>query len=178
MAIDPDVVSEMLAVAAAADTTDSQGKAYEALARYLFEQVPGCIVESDITNEFKSEQIDLAVGNSRLPEGLPLLAPVALVECKDWSHPVDSKTVGYFINICAGRRVELGILMAANGITGDPKDLSYAHSLGMAAAPRGVTVIVITGEDVSALSSTEDFVELLSRRFLRAVATGAVGFPD
>lgn len=178
MSIDPGTVRALLLNASAAPTMDAKGKAYEELAEYLFSEVPGCIVERNIVNKFKSEQVDLAVGNARVPDGLPLLAPVILVECKDWSAHVDSNTVGYFINICAGRKVELGVLMAANGITGDPDDLSHAHSLGMAAAPRGVTIIVITTDDIVALNGTGAFVELLNRRFLRAVASGAVGFPD
>ena len=178
MPIEHERVVELLDLAANAETTDAQGKAYEDLAAYLFSQVPGCIVERNVTNKFYTEQVDLAIGNSRLPEGLPLLAGVILIECKDWSQPVDSKTLGYFINICAGRNVELGLLMAANGITGDADDLSHAHSLGMAAGPRGVSVIVVTTAEIASLQSTDEFVELLSRRYLRAVASGAIGFPD
>ena len=71
---------------------------------------PGCFAERDISSFFGAEQIDIAVGNPRLPEGLAWLSMVLLVECLDWARPVDSKTVGYFINILAGRSVEAGIL--------------------------------------------------------------------
>jgi hypothetical protein len=169
-------LSDLLYAAAAAPHTDAQGKAYEALAAYLFAKVPGCIVERDVTNVFSTEQIDVAVGNIRAADGLPLLPNVLLVECKDWSQPVDSKTVGYFINILAGRGVELGILIAANGITGEG-DFKNAHALGFAAAPRGIKVLVITTADIRALTSVEDFGELLTSRYLRAVATGTIGLP-
>jgi Restriction endonuclease len=98
-----------------------------ALAVHLFEAIPGCFAERGTISFFGAEQIDIAVGNPRLPDGLPLLPTVLLVECKDWARPVDSKTVGYFINILANRSVEAGVLIAANGITGDPEELSQAR---------------------------------------------------
>jgi hypothetical protein len=107
---------------------------------YLFECIPGCLAERDIISFFGAEQIDVGVGNPRLPEGLALLPTALLVECEDWARPVDSKTVGYFINILANRIVEAGILIAANGITGDPEELSRAHALGISAVARGITV--------------------------------------
>ena len=75
---------------------------------HLFEAIPGCFAKRDIISYFGTEQIDIAVGNPRLPEGLPLLPIVLLVECKDWARPVDSKTIGYFINILVGRSVGAG----------------------------------------------------------------------
>lgn len=156
--------------------TVGKGQAYEALAAYLFESVPGCRVERNVLNEFRTEQIDVAVGNDRLPDGLPCLPNVMLVECKDWSRAVDSSTVGYFINILAGRGVELGVLIAANGITGQ-QDIINAAALGYAAAPRGIKVVVLTTNDLRSLTGTLDFIELLSRRYLRAYASGTIGLP-
>ncbi len=176
MPIDRAIIVEHLRNASTAAHTDAQGHAYEKLAGYVFEQVPGCRVESNVINNFRTEQVDVAVGNDRLAHGLPILPSVFLVECNDWSNPVDSKTVGYCFNILAGRGVELGVLVAANGITGQ-EDMLHAASLGFAAAPRGVKLIVITSKDLTNLTSTEDFIELMSRRYLRAVASGTIGLP-
>jgi hypothetical protein len=177
MPLDPAEVRRHLDAAINAEDNSGRGKAYEALAVYLFSEVPGCIVEPNVTNVFRTEQIDVAVGNARLPNGLPLLPRIILAECKDWDKPVDSATVGYFINILRARRVELGVLIAANGITGDPDDMTNAHALGLAAAPAGVKVAVVTTEEIAALQSTADVVQLLSRRYLRAIATGTIGVP-
>src|SRR5437762_5113222 len=130
---DQELIAGFLSAAATAPDTDAKGKAYEALVAYLFGCVPGCIVECDLTNVFRAEQIDVAVGNAKLVGGLALMPTVFLVECKDWNKPVDSSTLGYFVNILAGRGVEVGVLVAANGITGEPRDLTYAQSLGLAA---------------------------------------------
>jgi hypothetical protein len=175
--VDPARIKSLLDEAATAPDTDAQGKAYERLAEYIFGEVPGCITERDVMNVFETEQIDVAVGNARYPDGLALLPDVLLVECKDWAKPVDSKTVGYFINILDNRSVSVGVLVAANGITG-AGELKHAHALGMAAAARGVKVLVITTADLLGISSVADFVQLLHRRYLRAAATGTIGLPD
>jgi hypothetical protein len=177
MALEPATIRRYLTDARAAETSDAKGKLYEELVEYLFEGVPGCIAERNLTNVFRAEQIDVAVGNGRFGDGLWLLPHVVLVECKDWDKPVDSSTVGYFMNILAGRGIELGVLVAANGITGNRDDLTNAHALGLHGSPRGIKVVVITAEDIASLQSVGDFVELLHRRYLRSCATGAIGVP-
>jgi len=174
---DPAEIRRYLADAQAAATSDAKGKLYEELAKYLFEAVPGCFAESNITNVFRTEQVDIAVGNGKMPDGLWLLPHVILVECKHWDEPVDSGRVGYFMNILAGRGVELGILVAANGITGNRDDLTNAHALGLHGSPRGLKVVVITTEDIANLQTVADFIELLHRRYLLAYAAGAIGVP-
>lgn len=175
--VDQSIIGAHLAAARTAPNNDAKGKAYEALVAYLFSCVPTCIVECGITNVFGTEQIDVAVGNLGPPNGLYLFPRVFLIECKDWNHPVDSKTVGYFLNILASRSVEVGILYAANGITGDLSEFTYAHALGLAASSRGIKLVVVTTDDITGLGSVEDFVNLLHQRLLRAYATGTVGAP-
>ncbi|WP_424184176.1 restriction endonuclease [Actinokineospora sp. G85] len=177
MELDPAQVQCHLRAAETATNTDAQGKAYEALAVYLFESIPGCFTERDATSFFETEQVDVGVGNDRLSDGLPGLPTVFLVECKDWARPVDSKTVGYFINLLANRSVEVGILIAANGITGDPTELTHAHSLGVSAIARGIKVLVITTEEIRALTCVADLTKLLKRRYLRAIMKGNMGVP-
>jgi hypothetical protein len=177
MTLEPAVIRQYLIDAAAAPTSDTKGKFYEELVRYLFEAVPGCIAERNLTNVFRTEQIDVAVGNAQPGNGLWLLPHVLLVECKNWDKAVDSSTVGYFMNILAGRGVELGVLVAANGITGDREDLTNAHALGLHGSPRAIKVVIITTEDIANLTSVDDFIELLHRRYLRSFATGAIGVP-
>lgn len=175
--MDRRIIATHLEAAATAADSDAKGKAYESLVAYVFGAMPGCIVECDITNVFRTEQIDVAVGNSRPAGGLTLMPSIFLVEAKDWDKPVDSKTVGYFINILASRGVEVGVLVAANGITGELRELSYAHSLGLSAAPRGIKVLVVTTDELADIATVEEFVHLLHHRLLRAYATGTIGVP-
>ncbi|WP_157735016.1 hypothetical protein [Pseudofrankia inefficax] len=52
-----------------------------------------------------------------------------MVERKHWSAPVDSKTLGYFVNTLATHSAELAVVVASNGITGDREKLTNAHAL-------------------------------------------------
>lgn len=148
------------------------------MATYLFESIPGCFTERDAISFFDTEQVDIGVGNDRLANGPSVLPPVILVECKDWAKPVDSKTVGYFINILTNRSVEAGILIAANGITGDPNELTNAHALGVSAMARGIKILIVTTAEITDLTCTADLTNLLKRRYLRAIMRGGMGVPE
>lgn len=176
MAITAASIKEHLDAIGSAANTHEQARAHEGLAVHLFESVPGCRVERNTMNDFQTEEIDVAVGNLGLPTGLPGLANVILVECKDWSRPVDSQAVGYFINKLANRSVELGVLIATNGVAGQDERRN-AVALGIGAMARGIKLVVITNDDILSLTSTDDFVEVLSRRYLRGVAEGTIGLP-
>lgn len=176
MAISADTIQAYSAAIGSASNTYEQGRAHEDLAVHLFESVPGCRVERNVMNDFRTEEVDVAVGNDRIPAGLPGIANVILVECKDWSRPVDSQAVGYFINKLANRSVELGILLATSGIAGQDVH-QHAVALGIGAIARGIKLLLITNDDIASLGTTADFIELVNRRYLRAVATGTIGLP-
>jgi len=162
----------MLDEAAAGVTTDEQGKKYEELLVYIFESVPGALMAANTRNYFGAEQIDLAVSHGGGFVGLP---DKFIVECKNYAHPVDSKAVGYFLFICISRGAELAIVAAANGLSGEPDDMTYAHSLAFSASALGCRLIVITKEDLLTLNSTADLVEMLRRRYLNAWANAGIG---
>lgn len=176
MAISANSIHAHLAAIADAANTYEQGRAHEDLAVHLFDSIPGCRVERNVMNEFKTEEVDVAVGNDGLPAGLPGLANVILVECKDWSDPVGSQAVGYFINKLANRSVEFGILIATTGIAGQ-EERKHAVTLGIGAIARGIKLIVVTSDDIKGLSSVAELIDLLKRRYLRAVAAGTIGLP-
>lgn len=177
MPFDPLQLQQLLDAAEAATSVSDQGKLYEDACEYLFRTIPGCIVERNITGIFQTQQIDLAVGCTGEPGGLGLFPRIFLVECKDWDKPVDSTAVGYFMSILQGRAIHLGILVAANGITGSSTDMRNAHALGLQHSSIGLNILVITTAELRALISTADLIELLHRRFLRAAASGGIGVP-
>ena len=170
--LDPDVIRRMLDEADAGANADERGKKYEELLVYVFESVQGALVVANTRNYFGAEQVDLAVSHGGEFVGLP---DKFLVECKNYGHPVDSKAVGYFLFICVSRSAELAIVAAADGLTGEPGDMTYAHSLAMSASAMGCRLIVITKADLLALSSTADLIEMLRRRYLHAWANAGIG---
>jgi hypothetical protein len=64
---------------------------------------------------------------------------------------------------------------AADGLTGDANDMTYAHSLAIAASALGCRLVVITTADLLSLGTIDDLQALLRERFLSAWATGGVG---
>jgi hypothetical protein len=76
---------------------------------------------------------------------------------------------------CISRGAKLAVVAAAEGLTGDPAETSYAHSLALAASAHGCRLVVITTADVLALRSSDDLVAMLRERWLRAWANGGVG---
>jgi hypothetical protein len=111
-------IAAYLRRAEGATTAYGRGRNYENLFAYLMSSIPGCEVERNSLNHYGTEEADLSVSNMRLREGLPLLPECFLVECKNWSTPIDSTTLGYFVNVVVDRGCSLGVLAAAKGITG------------------------------------------------------------
>jgi Restriction endonuclease len=173
MPIDPKYIHAMLSAAAKEPVADTRGKLLESVAEYVFKEV-GCPVRTNLTSPLGAQQIDLAVAH------LGALGPVPtffLVECKYWESPVDSAAVGYFLNTCKDRKVQLGVIISKHGITGDPREASAAHSLAFGASATGVNLVVLRESDLIAVTSDGDFVEMLVMAWMEAAATGGVGSP-
>jgi Holliday junction resolvase-like predicted endonuclease len=169
--LDPAEVQRLHAAAVGADTADGRGKAYEKLAAYVFDSIDGTIIERDVSSPLGAEQIDVVVGN---PGVIALLPELFFVECKFWDKPVDSKSVGYFINVCRNRRCLMAVIVSPHGITGDRDEATRAHSLALSAAADGIVVVVITTKDLLELSTAEEASLLLTRLYMKAAASGAV----
>jgi len=96
------------------------------------------------------------------------------VEGHRYLDPVDSKAVGYFLFICQMRSSDLAVVVAANGLTGDPNDGSYAQSLALTASASGCRLVVMTTADLLSLSSVQDLTDMLRLRWLKAWANGDI----
>lgn len=151
---------------------DERGKRFERLLLWLLDEVPDALAIANVTSDFGTEQIDVAVANRG---GFRSLPAHFLVECKNYASPLDSKSVGYFLFICLSRGIELAVIVASSGLTGNAIDQKYAHSLAKAAAPMGCRLLILTRTDLLALKSREDLVDLLEKRYLLAMASGGVG---
>ncbi|MEU8134597.1 restriction endonuclease [Streptodolium elevatio] len=151
-----------------------RGRYYENLLDYLISAIPGCQAERNTLNYYGTEEVDITVANTRPSDGLRLLPEFFVVECKNWSSPVDSTTLGYFVNVVVDRGCSLGILAAANGITGHQEHRTRAHAIGAAALVRQISILVVTSDDLRRLSTPKDMVELLHRRRLSLTARGSI----
>ncbi|GAA4364098.1 hypothetical protein GCM10023088_07930 [Actinomadura verrucosospora] len=152
-------------------STTVRGRAFEDWFCYLLDQVPGFRTRKDTLNKFHSEEIDIAVANSKLSD-MGCFPNLFLVECKNWSDPVDSPTVGAFIDKLANRRIELGVLVAANGVTGDENELTAVYHKASLAQVRGHRLIVITLDELLKVTTTQELTTLLIEKLLDVIASG------
>ena len=60
---------------------------------------------------------------------LQFLSDYLIFECKNWDAAVDSATLATFIVKVRAARLELGVLVAANGITGDAQQRTAANDI-------------------------------------------------
>jgi Restriction endonuclease len=168
-------VKRYLKAADQAKTPGAKGKAFEDLACYVFESIPGISVSHrNALNVFGSEEIDVAFWNEQHPEGLKWLEAFLLVECKNWSAAVGSAEVITFITKLRNRGLDFGILIAARGVTGNPEDSNRAHHQVSLALSEKIQLIVITRREIEGLKDGAELVRLIKRKVGQLIAIGTV----
>ena len=109
-------IKDLFAKSDAAKTKTAKGKYLEDLAVYLFEMVPGIsMIARDKKNTYDTEEIDIALWNEQHARGFKTLNFLILVECKNWSSPVGSMEVNWFLTKIKNRALDFGVLIAAHG---------------------------------------------------------------
>jgi hypothetical protein len=152
--------------------TKERGDALEELFCYLLCELPGIAVQRNLRDPFQSKEVDITVGNAQEAHWLKLYPTAFLVECKNWDHRVGSRVVVDFIVKLEESYVEAGILVAANGITGNSVSKRAAYQRIAMAQSRGHRIIVVTLEQLRNVQTTDDLEILLRDRFLKVVGSG------
>jgi hypothetical protein len=156
-------------------TLQIKGKAFEDLACYLFETIPGVsIALRNQMNAYNNEEIDVAIWNDKSRYGLNFLPNVVLIECKNWTNPVSSIEVNWFCQKLASRGLDFGILIANNGITGNVHDLTAAHNTIAFHLAQKRRVIVITRAEINALTNTNQLVHLIKEKICLLSVAGRI----
>ncbi len=114
-----------------------------------------------------SLEIDLVLYNHQVKgSGLPFLPPLLFVECKNWNSPVNTATLRAFTSKIHGMRLKFGLLVAANGITGNANDVTAAHAhLRDTFKQDEEIILVITRAELCGVASTEELGALLREKF-------------
>lgn len=158
----------LIAAVDAAATNQQKGQSFEHLSIYMFEHLEGVeVTEHDI--RMPSEEIDIVLWNAQTEEILRPWDAVILVECKNWSATVGAPVLDNFVNKVRRRALTTGIFVAANGVTGgfvrgdgaDPGAVGILTS----ALQDGIRVIVITMDDIRAITSLDDIRTLIKKRY-------------
>ena len=140
-----------------AGNTAEKGDALETVVAETFCQIEGLgIIKRNILDNAGSMEIDILLYNQRHPAGLPFLPNHLIIECKNWASRVDTATLTVFTGKLRKCRVDVGILVAANGITGNQEDRTRAHAHLRSVFDRdGLKVLVITRAEIEALRDTD-----------------------
>lgn len=156
-------------------TNQIKGRAFEDLACYIFETIPGVsIALRNQMNAYQNEEIDVAIWNDKSRHGLHFLPNVVLIECKNWSKPVSSIEVNWFCQKLASRGLDFGILIANNGITGNLEDLNAAHNTIAYHLAQKRRVIVITRDEIDTLASTAQIIHLMKEKICLLSVSGRI----
>lgn len=166
-------ISRLFTLGDTANTSHAKGAALEDLICYIFEQVPGIRKGvRDTLNAFASEEIDIAFWNTQHVDGFYFLPFVVLVECKNWSKPVDCEAVNWFASKVKRRGQRFGLLIAAKGITGDPNAVTGAREITRTLLAEGFHLIVITRQELEGLTCTDELVRLIEVKLCQLAASG------
>ena len=155
--------------------TAERGRALEDLVCYVFAQIPGIsTVRRNEMNAFDTEEIDVALWNDAHNDGLFFLSNIILVECKNWSNPVSSIEVSWFDTKLRNRGLNFGILVAANGITGNPSDVTAAHNTIAGALKEGRRLIVFTRKEIQDLTDSSELVRMFKEKLCDLAVKGTI----
>ena len=151
-----------------ATTNQQKGQSFELLSIYMFKHLNGVdIAEHDI--RMPSEEIDIVLWNAQTEEIFRPWDSVILVECKNWSSTVGASVLDNFVNKVRRRALSTGIFVAANGVTGGfvRGDGNEPGAVGIltSALQDGIRVLVITMDDIRAITSLDDIRELIKKRY-------------
>jgi hypothetical protein len=156
-------------------TTADQGRALEDLICYVFSQVPGVsITRRNEMNAFHTEEIDVALWNDGHIDGFFFLPNIVLVECKNWSSRVTSSELSWFDTKLRSRGLNIGVLVAANGITGDPTDITAAHSIVAAALREGRRLVVLRSDELLSLGDSDHLVLIVKEKLCDLAVKGTI----
>lgn len=166
-------VRQLFLQADGAPSREERGAILEAATRILFEAVPGVTCEDqDVPHAANTEEIDLLFWNDRKPRALHFIDAPFLAECKNWAAKVSGQEIVVFANSMRGRSCRDGILIAANGITGDPGQLTEAHFEISVAARSGQRILVLTRQEIESFEKSADLVTLLKTKVLDVARKG------
>lgn len=166
--LDREVLSlHLRACAEAAPHTREKGMHLENLMIWLIAHLPGFVVrQRNIWSTSGAQEIDLVVWNEQLTGGFPSFGSKMLIECKNTDSRVDSSDVAWFYWKMRLGDVKDGIMVAANGVTGDAARQTAAHEIVALANADERHIMVVALGDIDGITSREDLRGLLIDRQL------------
>lgn len=141
-----------------------KGRLLEETLLLLFRGIAG-LNEVSVNRGGRAEEFDVVVTNESTDPILSKEGSFFLVECKNWSRPVDPKEVDYFRNKLKDRftRVQLGVFVAAAGFTAGVRTKVDRWN------NEPQLVLLVDGDDLTEWIDSDDRLVWLKRRVQAAV---------
>jgi citrate lyase beta subunit len=156
-----------VSVARQAGTVAERGQALEELIATLLPSVPGILPPiRNVTDFAGGGEIDVLFANKPNNRGLWFLPNAFLTECKNWQNPVGAQEIRVFTDRLRERACQAGILIAANGITGDAQDHTEAQRHISRALEQGFHILVVTLNELDDIRSSKQLVDLLQQKWV------------
>lgn len=167
--------SRLISVAQADSNRTTKGRRLERALSYLFSHLDGVKVKQCNIN-LGHEEVDILLLNTGKKGIFAEFDAFIKVECKNWSSPMDAKAVRDFIHKVRERHGKTGIIISANGVTGEFSlplgnmngALFVLHNTFMMDKIR---IIVLTMDDLTNITCLDHFVEIIEDRIC-AIYTG------
>jgi hypothetical protein len=164
------VANELTAIDALGHEPQEKGKRLETLVATIFSLVSGLQYEgANLLNFYRTEEVDLLFWNDRERDGVHFLDCPLIIECKSSKTPLSGRDLRYFATMLRDKGRSSGVLVALAGVAGDEEAVTAGFYHMTASLIEGVTVLVVTRDDLLALQSGADLVALLKRRLLSVV---------
>lgn len=154
-------------------TTKERGDALEELTCYLLDGISGLKYRRNDRDPFQSQEIDITVANAQMSTWMRTFPTAMLVECKNWDKRVGVTAVTDFIFKLMAKSVELGILVAANGVTGSKKQLTASYQRIAIAQSKGHRILVVSLGELRTITTAGELETLLLDKLMEVVARGA-----
>lgn len=160
-AIETEILKEHIDKVEVATTNQEKKESLEDLGEYLLESLAGwkCVGTGLRTG---TSELDLVMENSnRVDPFLMKMGPNILVECKNWRRPVGSEEIRDFGRDLQKRRIEYGILISREGITGDPGGRKDARGELWDFFRDGTCILVLSLGDILEVANGAHLIAIL-----------------
>lgn len=151
----------------AADTTTLRGRILEDLIATLFSEIDGIRhFQNNLLNTAGSAELDVCFWNSKKTDGFPFLENIIVAECKNTAARIGSAEIRNFRAKLEDMKLNFGMFVATNGITGDAENLRNAHDAVRQAFQHGIQIAVLTKNELIHLTHTDDLIRLIEDKIL------------
>jgi deoxycytidine triphosphate deaminase len=143
---------------------NEKGKALERLTREIFRTIEG-LKELDHNRRLRAEELDLVLQNNLTVGFWRIAGSPILVECKNWSDKVGSEEIGILFDKLEslGPDAKTAILVAPNGVTGDPQ--SDAVLKIREKRQKGRYIVVLDRNDLETIVNGTHAASVVDRKF-------------